>query len=180
MRTMSLSWMRDPLVPRRTKIVPGPFWHSPGGPRTISWTNSKNKTYKIMDRRKSLKSIVLGSVAGGLALHGCNPGEGPKEELSVAKAEGIKWMTAEENKLMDELQAEQFFNPHELATLTVLCDLILPGDGGFKSASDAEVVPFIEFMVKDVPELQVDFRGGLLRVGGRGNADCGTACTAAG
>jgi len=133
-----------------------------------------------MDRRKSLKSIVLGSVAGGLALHGCNPGEGPKEELSVAKAEGIKWMTAEENKLMDELQAEQFFNPHELATLTVLCDLILPGDGGFKSASDAEAVPFIEFMVKDVPEMQVDFRGGLMWLDHRSNTDFGKEFIAAG
>ena len=133
-----------------------------------------------MDRRKSLKSIVLGSVAGGLALNGCNPGESPKEELAVPKAEGIKWMTTEENKLMDQLRAEQFFNPHELATLTVLCDLILPGDGGFKSASDAEVVPFIEFMVKDVPELKVDFRGGLMWLDHRSNTDFGKEFISAG
>lgn len=132
-----------------------------------------------MDRRKSLKSIVLGSVAGGLALHGCDPGEGRKEELPAPKAEGIKWMTAEENKLMEELQGEQFFNAHELATLTVLCDLILPGDGGFKSASDAEVVPFIEFMVKDIPEMQVDFRGGLMWLDHKSNTDFGKEFLAA-
>src|SRR5690606_42028288 len=113
MRTLSLSWMRAPLPPRRTKIAPGPSWHSPGGPRSISWTNSKNKTYKIMDRRKSLKSIVLGSVAGGLALHGCRPGESPEEVPLAPQGEEIKWMTAEENKLMEELQGEQFLNPHE-------------------------------------------------------------------
>lgn len=126
-----------------------------------------------MDRRKSLKSIVLGSVAGGLVLKGCNPGEAPKEEL-VGPPPEIKWMTAEENKLMAELQAEEFFNAHELATLTVLCDLILPGSEEFKSASDAEVVPFIEFMVKDVPEMQVDLRGGLMWLDHRCNTDFGT------
>src|SRR5690606_10424030 len=133
-----------------------------------------------MDRRKSLKSIVLGSVAGGLVLNGCNPAEAPKEELAATAPEDIKWMTAEENKIMAELQAEQFFNEHELETLTVLCDLILPGTGGYKSASDAEVVPFIEFMVKDVPEMQVDFRGGLMWLDHRSNTDFGKEFIAAG
>ncbi len=125
-----------------------------------------------MDRRKSLKSIVLGSVAGGLALKGCKPGETPKEELTGPPPQ-IKWMTAEENKLMAELQAEEFFNAHELATLTVLCDLILPGSEEFKSASDAEVVPFIEFMVKDIPEMQVELRGGLMWLDHKCNTDFG-------
>jgi hypothetical protein len=125
-----------------------------------------------MDRRKSLKSIVLGSVAGGLALKGCKPGEAPKEELTGPPPQ-IKWMTAEENKLMAELQAEEFFNAHELATLTVLCDLILPGSEEFKSASDAEVVSFIEFMVKDIPEMQVDLRGGLMWLDHKCNTDFG-------
>src|SRR5690554_4776587 len=125
-----------------------------------------------MDRRKSLKSIVLGSVAGGLVLKGCNPVEAPKEELTGPPPQ-IKWMTAEENKLMAELQAEEFFNAHELATLTVLCDLILPGSEEFKSASDAEVVPFIEFMVKDIPEMQVDLRGGLMWLDHKCNTDFG-------
>lgn len=126
-----------------------------------------------MDRRKSLKSIVLGSVAGGLVLNGCNPAEAPKEELAATAPEDIKWMTAEENKIMAELQAEQFFNEHELETLTVLCDLILPGTGGYKSASDAEVVPFIEFMAKDMPQLQGDLRGGLMWLDHKSNTDFG-------
>ena len=74
---------------------------------------------------------------------------------------------------MAELQAEEFFNAHELATLTVLCDLILPGSEEFKSASDAEVVPFIEFMVKDIPEMQVDLRGGLMWLDHKCNTDFG-------
>ena len=35
-----------------------------------------------MDRRESLKSIVLGSLAGGLVLNGCKPGE--EQELAEA------------------------------------------------------------------------------------------------
>lgn len=114
-----------------------------------------------MDRRKSLKSIVLGSVAGGLALHGCKPGEEKAEEVAQ-KAEVFYGRTPEEKELDAELNEEQFFNEHEMATLAVLCDLILPGSEEYKSATDAEVPGFIEFMAKDIPEMQVDLRGGLM------------------
>lgn len=126
-----------------------------------------------MDRRKSLKSIVLGSVAGGLALNGCKPGDTPKEEMA-AELPTAKWRTPKENELVAELEADQFFNPHELETLTVLCDLILPGSEEYKSASDAEVVPFIEFMAKDIPEMQVDLRGGLMWLDHKSNLEHGT------
>ena len=35
-----------------------------------------------MDRRDSLKSLLVGSVAGGLALNGCSPAD-QKEEVAV-------------------------------------------------------------------------------------------------
>ena len=94
-----------------------------------------------MDRRKSIKSLVLGSVAGGLALHGCKPGE-EQMEKAVDRAEVFYGRTPEEKELNAELHEEQFFNEHEMATVTVLCDLILPGGEAYKSASEAEGTRF--------------------------------------
>ena len=48
-----------------------------------------------------------------------------------------------------------------MASLTILCDIIIPKDEVSGSASEAGVPDFIEFMVKDKPELQLPMRGGL-------------------
>ncbi|MEW2921772.1 gluconate 2-dehydrogenase subunit 3 family protein [Muricauda sp. ANG21] len=124
-----------------------------------------------MDRRKSLKSIVLGSVAGGLALNGCKPGTEVTIDEKTIESTAVKWRTEKENEHVAELYDEQFFNEHELATMTVLCDLILPGSEEFKSASDADVVSFIEFMAKDIPEMQTDLRGGLMWLDHKSNTE---------
>lgn len=124
-----------------------------------------------MDRRKSLKSIVLGSVAGGLALNGCKPGNEVAIDEKTIESTAVKWRTEKENEKVAELHDEQFFNEHELATMTVLCDLILPGSEEFKSASDADVVSFIEFMAKDIPEMQTDLRGGLMWLDHKSNTE---------
>ncbi len=126
-----------------------------------------------MDRRKSIKSIVFGSVAGGLAVHGCKP-ESKASEQEVVEALSVPWRTPKENKLVADLNAERFFNEHEWATMTVLCDLVLPRSEQYKSASDAEVVPFIEFMAKDIPEMQVDLRGGLMWLDHKSNTEFNT------
>tara|TARA_Y100000815_G_scaffold275527_1_gene314320 strand:- start:40902 stop:41591 length:690 start_codon:yes stop_codon:yes gene_type:complete len=107
--------------------------------------------------------MVLASFAGSLALYGCKPDGTPLEAEEVAAAGDMpKWRTPDENAAIAEMNDEQFFNEHETSTLTVLCDLILPASGDYKSASDAEVVPFIEFMSKDIPEMQGPLRGGLM------------------
>jgi hypothetical protein len=126
-----------------------------------------------MDRRKSLKSIVLGSVAGGLAIHGCKPStEGT--ELTEAPKITYPGRVPQEIELIDELQEEQFLNPHEVETLTILCDLILPPSEEYKGASDADVVGFIEFMSKDVETLQPDIRGGIMWLDHKSNTEYGT------
>jgi len=48
-----------------------------------------------------------------------------------------------------------------MATIGVLSDIIIPADEVSGSATDAKVPDFIEFMVKDKPELQTPMRGGL-------------------
>ena len=120
-----------------------------------------------------MKSIVLGSVAGGLAIHGCKP-EPTVSGVGSQEVPMLKWRTPRENEQLAELEAEEFLGPHEVETLTVLCDLILPGGEEFKSASDAEVVSFIEFMAKDTPGIQTDLRGGLMWLDHRSNLEHGT------
>ena len=61
----------------------------------------------------------------------------------------------------ERLRAEKFFTPHEMATITVLGDIIIPKDEISGSASDAKVPDFIEFIVKDMPDHQLPMRGGL-------------------
>jgi hypothetical protein len=55
----------------------------------------------------------------------------------------------------------QFFTPHEMKTVRLLCDIIIPADELSGSASDAGVPEFIEFMMKDQPWHQTGMRGGL-------------------
>jgi hypothetical protein len=78
-----------------------------------------------------------------------------------------------------ELRAETFFDEHEMKTITVLANIIIPADKVSGSASDAEVPAFIEFIVKDLPEHKVPMRGGLkwldlhcLKVYQKAFADC--------
>lgn len=127
-----------------------------------------------MDRRKSIKSIFLGSVAGGLAIHGCKPETADGEDVNIGVADEKHFgRTPEEKELIDELNAEQFFNAHEMATIAVLCDVILPADENFGSATDAGVPDFIEFMAKDIPEMQANLRGGLMWLDHKCNTELG-------
>lgn len=127
-----------------------------------------------MDRRNSIKSIILGSVAGGLAVHGCKPGpEIAEDSNAVNTDEHYFGRTPEELELIAELEAEEFFNEHEMETITVLCNLILPPDdkGGIVEAGVPE---FIEFIAKDMPDLQTTFRGGLMWLDHKTNTEFGT------
>jgi gluconate 2-dehydrogenase gamma chain len=55
----------------------------------------------------------------------------------------------------------KFFTAHELATVVVLVDLIIPRDERSGSATDAGVPAFMDFMMIDQPRRQVAMRGGL-------------------
>ena len=116
-----------------------------------------------MNRRDSLKALGLGTISTALLLSGCEPGPKPAEDtndekLAPAEEAGRQPFEAERNK---KLNAEKFFTEHEMATITVLGDIIIPKDAKSGSASDAKVPDFIEFIVKDIPEHQVPMRGGL-------------------
>src|SRR5690606_34386095 len=127
-----------------------------------------------MDRRKSIKSIILGSVAGGMVLNGCKPEvDGKVDVPAVATDEHYFGRTPEEKEHIAKLQEEKFFNEHEMDTMAVLCALILPANDKYGSATDAGVPDFIEFMSKDMPHLQTPLRGGLMWLDHKSNTDFG-------
>ncbi|MEJ2584068.1 MAG: gluconate 2-dehydrogenase subunit 3 family protein [Robiginitalea sp.] len=116
-----------------------------------------------MDRRASLKSIFLGTVAGGLAVHGCTPKEAAEAGAQLTPEAGFGYgRTREETEQIQKLQEKDFLNPHELETVSVLSNLILPPTETAGGAVEAGVPEFIEFMAKDIPELQTTLRGGLM------------------
>lgn len=112
-----------------------------------------------MNRRDSLKALGLAAAGGALLLDSCTP-KGAKKDAVVA-GEQLPGVTDIEHKRNAKLAEEQFFNAHELATIAVLADIIIPADDVSGSATDAGVPDFIEFMVKDIPSNQTPMRGGL-------------------
>ena len=68
----------------------------------------------------------------------------------------------EEKDYLKKLNAgDTFFTAHEMATITVLADIIMPKDVVSGSASEAKLPDFIEFIAKDMPYHQTPLRGGL-------------------
>jgi gluconate 2-dehydrogenase gamma chain len=112
-----------------------------------------------MDRRKSLKLLATGALATPLALGSCTPSskEQQKETTSFSLDRNPDEVIMEQN-LLDQ---KNFFTADEMATLTVLVDIIIPKDDVSGSASEAGVPAFLEFIVKDMPQHQVPLRGGL-------------------
>ncbi|MEJ0104893.1 MAG: gluconate 2-dehydrogenase subunit 3 family protein [Bacteroidota bacterium] len=114
-----------------------------------------------MDRRKSIKALLLGTVSAGVLVEACKP----KEKEAVIKDEATKVTglnrMKEEAEYEKEVASKKFFTDHELATITILGDIIIPKDDVSGSASDAKVPEFIAFIVNDMPEHQTPMRGGL-------------------
>jgi gluconate 2-dehydrogenase gamma chain len=110
-----------------------------------------------MDRRKYLKTLTVGSLGAGLLIQSCDT------DKPVVEAPKTFTIDRTPDELAHELKlaSETFFDEHEMKTITILSDIIIPKDGTSGSASDAGVPAFIEFIVKDMPRHQTPLRGGL-------------------
>jgi len=118
-----------------------------------------------MNRRNSLKALLIGGASASIIAEACKS-DGTANTTqkgagnATAAADDADRMV-EEKAYNKSLEAETFFTPEEMATITILADIIIPKDEVSGSASDAKVANFIEFMVKDRPENQTPMRGGL-------------------
>lgn len=109
-----------------------------------------------MDRRKSIKAMILGTVSTAVLVEACK-----SSATTVAEVDMEDRMQEEKDYLVKVKAQPNFFTEHEMATITILSDIIIPKDAVSGSATDAKVPEFIEFIVKDMPDHQVPMRGGL-------------------
>ncbi len=116
-----------------------------------------------MDRRDSLKALIVGGISTSVLLDACK-----QPEKKAENAENNDKITDRADRMAEENLADKqlhdmpkFFTAGEMATITILGDIIIPKDQVSGSASDAKVPDFIEFIVKDMPEHQTPMRGGL-------------------
>jgi gluconate 2-dehydrogenase gamma chain len=118
-----------------------------------------------MDRRKSIKTLVIGGFSIGAIAEACNRHENSPLAPEASDRDSI---ISGINRMKEEIAHEKkinaepaFFTADEMATITLLGDIIIPKDDVSGSASDAQVPAFIEFIVKDMPEHQMPLRWGL-------------------
>jgi gluconate 2-dehydrogenase gamma chain len=117
-----------------------------------------------MDRRKSLK-LIAGSIGTAALLDACKPGEEKVAAVNTGTFDAKKFPLdrakeeiERENKVLNQ---PPFFTAHEMATIAILSDIIIPKDEVSGSATDAGVPDFIAFIVHDMPQHQVPLKGGL-------------------
>ena len=112
-----------------------------------------------MNRRESLRALGLIAAGSGLLTAACN-----SKDAKNAAADNSKKLPGVQDfeyERTEQLYAEKFFDEHEMATISVLADIIIPKDNISGSASEAGVPDFIEFIVKDLPDNKIPMRGGL-------------------
>lgn len=117
-----------------------------------------------MKRRDSLKALTLSSL--GIAALNPQVAMAEQRELDLQSPPEtpikVPGGRLKEEAIHDaKLMKEKFFTVAELATVKVLCDIIIPADAKSGSASQAGVPAFIEFIAKDMPQHQTPLRGGL-------------------
>lgn len=113
-----------------------------------------------MDRRKSIKALMIGTVGAGVLVEACTSAD--KKNIASSADAALADRMLEEKAYLAKIEKEpKFFTEHEMATITVLGDIIIPKDEVSGSASEAKVPEFIEFIVKDMPSHQTPLRGGL-------------------
>lgn len=114
-----------------------------------------------MNRRDSLKALGIGTISSTVLLEACKPKDGEIAQkgptVVIDKTGRQNFEVARDQGILKEI----YFDAHEMETITVLVDLIIPKDEKSGSATDAKVPDFIEFIVKDEPEHQLPIRGGL-------------------
>jgi len=118
-----------------------------------------------MDRRETIKLLLFTSIAGNtLFLAGC------KKNGVENTVRAVYGRTPEELEYDEEIYNRTFLNKHELETVAILADIILPADEKSGSATEAGVVEFIEFIVKEMEGHQEVMRNGLAYLDNESNS----------
>lgn len=104
----------------------------------------------------------MSSLGAGMLFTTPGATKAAEEAIPLVFANSDGYGRTPKEKARDErLFKETFFTEHELETVAVLCDLILPATSTAGSAGDAGVPDFIAFIVKDMSYLKTPLRGGM-------------------
>lgn len=119
-----------------------------------------------MNRRETLKSLFLAPLTGSIiASTGCSSNSPTRNTSRITWTPlptEYSYGRTESEKLADHnLFTETYFREHELVTIAVMCDIILPNDHPNGGALDAGLPDFVEFMVKDREQYKLPLRGGI-------------------
>ncbi len=115
-----------------------------------------------MKRRETFKYLIAGAVGGATIVTATGCKTDGTESAAIDTDEKYYGRTPAEMEHDQKVQEAIYLNKHELDTIAVLCDIILPATATAGSATDAEVPEFIDFIVKDLPYNQLPMRGGLM------------------
>lgn len=111
-----------------------------------------------MNRRESLKALTLAATSTVLIESCTTTPPAPSTENAAGTETGRQDFEKARDK---QLLSSTFFDTHEMDTIAILADIIIPKDELSGSATEAGVPDFIEFIVKDEPQHQLPMRGGL-------------------
>jgi len=117
-----------------------------------------------MDRRESIKSLLIGAAATSALFTAA----GCETEAAETTAKAANAYPFEGTRTPAELKRDArfhatgpFFSDTERKTLDTLADIILPADEQGPAASTTGVTGFIDFMALDFPDFQLPLRAGL-------------------
>jgi gluconate 2-dehydrogenase gamma chain len=118
-----------------------------------------------ISRRDILKTLAIGAAAGSA--------------LQVIPAEAAEYVhqlvRAEKGTAAAAKYTPKYFSAHQYATLTFLCDAILPKDGQSGGAVEAGAPEFIDLLTSENEKFQLRLGGGLFWLDGFTSDRYGTA-----
>jgi gluconate 2-dehydrogenase gamma chain len=103
-------------------------------------------------RRDILRTLAIGGVGGSVL-----------QVIPLEAAEQVHRMVKQEKtKVPAGTYRPKFFPAHQYATLSVLCDAIIPGDESSGGAVQAGAPEFIDLLTSENKDYQVKLGGGLM------------------
>src|SRR5690606_7007352 len=132
--------MQDRSYNKETKTLLGQSWRFRCVHLNIFYKRKINLTANTMNRRDSLKALGL-IAAGSAAVISTTSWDNNNMPTSVENAAGEKLPGVQdfEHARTQRLYKEQYFNEHEMATIAVLADIIIPKDDSSPSATEVGV-----------------------------------------
>jgi len=127
-----------------------------------------------MKRRETLKSLLVGGIAGtaavGMGALSCKADQQVESVETPEVSSEVYGRTPAEIKHDEKINSQICYNEHQLTTIAVLCDIILPPTPTAGGANEAKVPEFIEFISKDLSTYhELPIKGGLMWLDGESN-----------